>query len=58
MQRICLAVIGSAHSCGIQVVRELDPVEYGEFLEERRKVVEEEENKLFETRQAKLMRVG
>ena len=57
LERICKAIIGSAHSCGIQVVRDLDPEEYKEFLDERKKVVESKEAELFEARQAKLMRL-
>ncbi|KAJ8951330.1 hypothetical protein NQ317_002628 [Molorchus minor] len=36
LQELCLMICGIAKSCGIQVVRELDPKEYGEFLIERK----------------------
>ena len=58
MERICKSVIGTAHSCGIQIVRDLDPKEYGMFLEEREKLVEEQEQDLEDARQAKLLRVA
>jgi len=57
MERICKMVIGAAHSCGVEVVRHLDAEEYGAFLEERRKIVEEQETELQEAKAAKLLRV-
>lgn len=39
-----------------QVVRDLDPKEYGEFLEERKLVVAEQQRELEEKKEAKLLR--
>jgi large subunit ribosomal protein L11 len=59
LERICRAVIGTAHSCGIEVVKDdLDGAEYGRFLEERRAVVQQQETELQETKAAKLLRVA
>ena len=58
MEQICRSVIGTAHSCGIEVVKDLDAAEYGLFLEERRKVVEQQETELQEAKAAKLLRVA
>ena len=58
MERICKSVIGAAHTLGIDVVRNLDAEEYGAFLEERRKIVEEQEAELQEAKAAKLLRVA
>jgi len=58
MERICRQIIGSAHSCGIDVVRDLDADEYGAFLEERRRIVEQQETELAEAKAAKLLRVA
>ena len=58
MERICQSIIGAAHSCGIDVVRDLDAEEYGAFLEERRKIVEQQETELQEAKAAKLLRVA
>ena len=58
MERICKGIIGAAHTCGIDVVRDLDPVEYGAFLEERHRIVEEQETELQEAKAAKLLRVA
>jgi large subunit ribosomal protein L11 len=58
LQDICKSIIGTAHSCGIEVVRNLDAAEYGPYLEERRKIVERQETELQEAKAAKLLRVA
>lgn len=57
MEHICKSVIGTAHTCGVEIVKSLDPVEYGDFLQQRKLVVAEQEDKLQELRAAKLLRV-
>jgi large subunit ribosomal protein L11 len=57
LEEICKRIIGSAHSCGIQVVQKLEEKSYGQFLEERRTVVAEQEKALEEARQAKMLRI-
>jgi len=57
MERICKGIIGSAHTCGLEVVRNLEAEEYGAFLEERRQIVEQQETELQEAKAAKLLRV-
>ncbi|XP_045131964.1 uncharacterized protein LOC123516553 isoform X1 [Portunus trituberculatus] len=56
LKEICELVIGSAHSCGVEVVRDLDAKEYEEFLNERKLVVEEQQQELQEKKEAKLLR--
>ncbi|XP_021947025.1 39S ribosomal protein L11, mitochondrial-like [Folsomia candida] len=56
LERICNNVISTAHTCGIQVVRSLDPKEYAEFLEERKLVVIQQLQEIKEKREAKLLR--
>ncbi|KAK4309360.1 hypothetical protein Pmani_019004 [Petrolisthes manimaculis] len=56
LKQMCELTIGVAHSCGIEVVREIDPKEYGEFLEERRLTVEEQLVDIKEKKEAKLLR--
>lgn len=58
MEQMCLAVMGSARTCGIQVLRNLDAEEYGEFLKERKIVVEQQMKELQEKREAKMLRTG
>lgn len=56
LQQICELVIGQAHSCGIEVVKDLDPQEYGDFLENRKSIVEEQLEDLKEKKEAKMLR--
>lgn len=55
---ICKDVLTAARSCGIQVVHRLDEQEYGEFLEERKKLVAQQLVELEEKRQARMLRTG
>lgn len=58
LETVCKSIIEEAHKCGIEVVRHLDPEEYREFLEERREVVEAQEQAIIEAKQAKLLRLN
>lgn len=58
MEQQCEMLVGIARTCGIQIVRELDPEEYGKFLEERKDVVEQQKKDLLEKREAKMLRTG
>nr|XP_033324128.1 39S ribosomal protein L11, mitochondrial [Megalopta genalis] len=58
LENICKMLIGVARSCGIQIVRTLDPVEHEEFMKQREENVQAllEEMKL--SRASKLLRTG
>lgn len=56
LKYICELIIRTARSCGIQVVRDLDPVEYGAFLEARREEMKAQDEQLAAIREAKLLR--
>lgn len=58
MKEMCQMLVGVARTCGIEIVRELDPVEYGKFLEERAVIVEAQKKELQEKREAKMLRTG
>lgn len=58
MEQMCEMMVGIARSCGIEIVRDLDPVEYAQFLEERKAVVEQQKVELEEKREAKMLRTG
>ncbi|XP_035904198.1 39S ribosomal protein L11, mitochondrial [Anopheles stephensi] len=58
LEHMCKALVGIARTCGIEIVNELDPVEYKEFLEHRRQVVEDQRKELQEKREARMLRVG
>ncbi|EFA06635.1 large ribosomal subunit protein uL11m [Tribolium castaneum] len=55
---LCQMVCGIARSCGIEVVRDLDPEEYGKFLAERKEIVEQQKKELQEKKEAKMLRTG
>lgn len=58
LEEICKRVIGIAKSCGIEVVKEVDPKEYGQFLEERKLIEEQQKRDLQEKKDAKMLRTG
>lgn len=59
LQDVCNKLVGIAKSCGIEVVKDdLDPVEYGKFLEERKIIIEAQKKELQEKREAKMLRTG
>ena len=57
MKEICKQIIGTSHTMGIEIVKHLDPEEYGKFIVERNIKDEEHERQLEEIRQAKLLRL-
>lgn len=58
LEIICKMMIGTARSCGIEVVKHLDPIEYGQFLEERKIIIEEQRKELEEKKEARMLRTG
>ncbi|CAK9303504.1 unnamed protein product [Gordionus sp. m RMFG-2023] len=56
MSKMCRMLIGTCHSLGIKVVKQLDTQEYEKFLQERDKVVEDQIREIQEKKQAKLLR--
>ncbi|XP_063613600.1 large ribosomal subunit protein uL11m-like [Penaeus indicus] len=56
LKQICELTIGVAHSIGLEVVREIDSEEYGDFLKNRTSVVEEQLKELQEKKEAKMLR--
>ena len=56
LKEICQLIIAQARTIGIEVVRNLDHVEYGKFLEERKEVVKQQLKELEEKKQAKMLR--
>ncbi|XP_074662113.1 large ribosomal subunit protein uL11m-like [Tubulanus polymorphus] len=58
LENVCKKVIHAAHRCGIQVTRSLDAEEYRQFLEERKIVVQQQQEELAEQRAAKMLRIS
>lgn len=55
---LCNMLIGVARSCGVEVVREIDPVEYKDFLAERKDIEERQRKELQEKKEAKMLRTS
>lgn len=58
LPEICKKVIGAAKSCGIQVVRDLDPEEYKAFLEERKICNDQQLAEIQAKLESKFLRTG
>ncbi|XP_043494205.1 39S ribosomal protein L11, mitochondrial [Polistes fuscatus] len=58
LQQICVMIIGIARTCGIEIVREIDPKEYDEFLRARELKVEERRKELQLAKESKLLRTA
>ena len=59
LQQLCKMIISQARSIGIKVLKEdLDPREYGKFLDEREEIMNQHEDELLEAKQAKLLRLA
>lgn len=56
LEKICEDVLEAARSCGVQVVHRLDEIDYAQFLEERKKTVDQQLAELEEKRQARMLR--
>jgi len=57
LEDICKSIITTARTCGIEVLeRSIDPVEYGEFLEQRKQVVLQQLQELKDKKEAKMIR--
>lgn len=57
-EQMCGMLIGVARTCGIQIMDDLKPDDYAQFLEERKQVVEDQKKELQEKREAKMLRTG
>ncbi|OQV14550.1 putative 39S ribosomal protein L11, mitochondrial [Hypsibius exemplaris] len=58
LKYICERIIDHARRMGVGVVRHLDPEEYGQFLQDRKLVVEAQIKELEEKKQAKMLRTA
>uniref|UniRef100_T1JKG6 Large ribosomal subunit protein uL11m n=1 Tax=Strigamia maritima TaxID=126957 RepID=T1JKG6_STRMM len=58
LKAVCYLLIGTAQSCGIKVVKDLNADEYAQFLEERKEFLAKRAKELEELKQAKLERLA
>lgn len=56
LEQICQMLVGTARTCGIQIVKTLDPVEHEEFMKQRRENVEKFMEELKEAKSTKILR--
>lgn len=57
-KQMCQMLVGIARSCGVEVVRNMDPDEYAKFLAERKIIIAQQKAALEEEREAKMLRSG
>lgn len=56
LQQMTQMLASTARSCGVEIVRELDAKEYGQFMEDRKVVVAEQKLAIETAREAKMLR--
>lgn len=56
LQQITQMVVSTARRLGVEIVRDLDPDEYAQFLADRAVIVAEQKRVLQEAREAKMLR--
>jgi len=58
LQKITQMLVGVARTCGIEIVRELDPEEYAQFMKDRKIRLDEYDEELREIRERKAQRTN
>lgn len=56
LKQMTIMLVGVARTCGVIIVRDLDPEEYGKFLEERKIIVAQQKQEIEAAREAKMLR--
>lgn len=58
LQEMCQMLVGIARTCGIEIVREIDPVEYAQFLKDREARLAEFREELQLAKESKVLRTN
>lgn len=58
LQQMCQMMVGIARTCGIEIVREIDPEEYAQFLKDREAVIAEYREELRLAKESKVLRTN
>lgn len=58
LEQMCQMIVGIAHTCGIEIVREIDPVEYAQFLKDRETSIVEYQEELRLAKESKILRTN
>lgn len=58
LEQVCTMMVGIARTCGIEVVREIDPEEYKEFLKMREETIAKHREELRLAKESKMLRTN
>ncbi|XP_012231007.1 large ribosomal subunit protein uL11m [Linepithema humile] len=58
LQQICQMLVGIARTCGIEIVREINPEEYTQFLKDREESIAKFEEELKLIKESKMLRTN
>ncbi|KAL0105566.1 hypothetical protein PUN28_015801 [Cardiocondyla obscurior] len=58
LQQMCQMIAGMARACGIEIVREIDPIEYEQFLKDREVTLAEFREELRLAKESKMLRTN
>ncbi|XP_018405792.1 PREDICTED: 39S ribosomal protein L11, mitochondrial isoform X2 [Cyphomyrmex costatus] len=58
LEQMCQMIVGIARTCGIEIVREIDPDEYRQFLKDREAVITEYREQLQLAKESKILRTN
>ncbi|KYM76554.1 39S ribosomal protein L11, mitochondrial [Atta colombica] len=58
LEQMCQMIVGIAHTCGIEIVREIDPEEYNQFLKDREVEVLRYREQLQLAKESKVLRTN
>jgi large subunit ribosomal protein L11 len=56
LQQVTQMLVGIAKTCGIEIVREIDPEEYAQFIKDRKVRLDEYDEELKEIREKKALK--
>ncbi|CAL1686605.1 unnamed protein product [Lasius platythorax] len=58
LENVCKMLVGIARTCGIEIVREIDPEEYKQFLKEREEAIAQYREELRLAKESKMLRTN
>ncbi|KAL6444898.1 hypothetical protein ACFW04_002128 [Cataglyphis niger] len=58
LEQVCTMIVGIARTCGIEIVRELDPDEYKEFLKKREEAITQYREELRLAKESRMLRTN
>lgn len=58
LEQICQMLVGIARTCGIKIVREINPEEYTQFLKDREEFIAQYQEELKLAKESKMLRTN